>query len=106
MVDVDPGLGFSFPDFVAVHEKKPGGIPDFVGEIPAKFILLLGIKNILAQRCEVEDGEPDGVGAVLRDEVEGLGRVPKTFGHLSSGIVAHEAGEVHILERDIRLWRC
>ena len=84
----------------AGHLAEAGGVPELVAEVTALADAIFVEEDVLALGGDGEQAEAKTIGAELRDQIEGLGRVAERLGHLASELVADDAIEVDALERD------
>ena len=77
---------------------EPVGVPNLVAEIAALLAQRLVEHHVVAGRRRKQHRHAHTVGAVLRDQVERIGRVAQLLGHLASDLVAHDAGEIDVAE--------
>ena len=94
--DFDAG----FAGAVEVHEEEAGGVPDFVGEGAVAFGAGFVEGDVGAGRGHAGEGEADGVGAVLGDDLDGVDDVALGLGHLLAVGVADEGVDVDVAEGD------
>ena len=90
---------------LAVHLAEATGVPELVAEILATLDPVLLEADVLPLRRDGHDAEAQAVGAVLGDEVERVRRVAEGLRHLATLLVADDAGEIDVLERDPPLQR-
>ena len=88
---VDFALGLA-----ALHLPKATGVPQLVAKVAAELDILFIEEHIQPQRRTAHRAKAQGVGAVLVDELERLGRVAEALGHLAPLFVANNAGVVDI----------
>ena len=81
--------------------NKAGGVPDLVGEVAGGLQLALGDAKVIARGGAGGQGEPESVGAVAVDEVQGVHGVAPGLAHFVAVGVANKAVEVHGAEGDI-----
>ncbi len=74
-------------------------IPYLVAEIASLLAEFIVIHDIVSGRSGKHQTHTHAIGAILRDQVERIGRVAKAFRHLATDRVAHDAGKVYIVER-------
>ena len=86
---------------VDIHMDKPGGVPDLIGEVPAGFQLLLGKAHIVSGAVSSHQGKPEGIRAVLLDDLDGIDAVAQGFAHLPALGIPHQPVEEHRFKGDI-----
>ena len=87
----------------ALHLAEPAGVPQLVAEVPAQLDILLVEQHVLAKRGAPHGAKAQGIRPVLRDQLERVGRITKALGHLPALLVADDAGEVDVAERQVAL---
>ena len=80
---------------------KSVGVPDLSAEIASLLDLGLIVKDIVAGRRAQEHAQTDCIGAVFLDKDERVGAVAEGLAHLAAELVAHDAREVDVAERNI-----
>ena len=90
---------------LAAHLAEARGVPELVAEVAAALDAFLVELHVLAERRDLEQAEAQAVGAVLRDELERIGRVAERLRHLATLFVADDAVEIDVLERNALLDR-
>ena len=85
----------------ALHLAEAAGVPELVAEVAAQLDVLLVEQHVLAQRRAAHGAEAQGVGAVLGDEFERVGRIAQALAHLAAQLVADDAGEIDVAERQV-----
>ena len=83
----------------ALHLAETAGVPELRAEVAAQFDVLLIEEHVEPERCAAHRAESQRVGAVFPDQFERVRRVAERFRHLSTLLVADDAGEVDVLER-------
>src|ERR1017187_981154 len=84
-----------------LHLAEAAGIPKLVAEVAAQLDILLVEQHILAERGAAHRAEAQRIGAVLGDEFERVGRVAQALAHLAAQLVADDAGEIDVAERQV-----
>ena len=92
----DFGLFESFVHAPALDEAE--GVPDFVAEVAALLHELVVVHDVVAGGGGEHQAHADAVGAIVADEVEGVGRVAERLAHLAADGVADDACEVNVVE--------
>src|SRR5204863_871011 len=72
----------------ALHLAETAGVPEFVAKVASEFDILLIEHHILAEWRAAHRAESNCVRPIFGNEVEGVGRVPKTLAHLATDFVA------------------
>ena len=74
------------------------GVPHLVAEVATLFAEALVEGQVVAGRGGEQHAHADAVGAVFLHEHDGVGTVAERFAHLAAQLVAHDAGEVDVVE--------
>ncbi len=89
-----------FAAAVDVHLEEAGGVPDLVGEGAVALGAGFVEGDVGAGRGLRGEGETDGVGAVFRDDLDGVDHVALGLGHLLAVGVADQGVDVDVAEGD------
>ena len=81
-----------------VHHHEAGGVPQLVGEVAAGLDLLVGEAHVVAGGGTQNQGQAQGVGAVLGDDLQRVDAVAQTLGHLAALGIAHQAVDQYGVE--------
>ena len=84
-----------------VHLAKARGVPKLGREIAALLDLLLIERDVLPARRDPHQAKAQTVRAILRDQIERIGRIAQRFRHLAALLVANESREKNIAKRDV-----
>ena len=84
-----------------MHLPETAGVPKLVAEVAAQLDVLFVENDVLSQRRGAHNAQAQGVGAILGDEVERIGRIAQALGHLPPEFVADDAGEINVAERHL-----
>ena len=84
-----------------LHLAEAAGVPELVAEVAAQLDVLLVEEHVLAERRAAHGAEAEGVRAVFGDEFERVGGIAEGLRHLAALLVADDAGEIDILERQV-----
>ena len=84
-----------------VHDHKASGVPDLVGKVAIGFNARHTQLHVTARCAASEQGEAQGVAAILGDQVERVEGVAQTLAHLAPLFVAHQAMQIDIAERHV-----
>jgi hypothetical protein len=84
-----------------LHLAEAGGVPELGAEVAAELDVLFVEADVLTQRRTAHDAEAQRIGAVARDELQRIGRIAERFGHFAALLVADDAGEIDVLERQL-----
>ena len=76
---------------VEVHEDVTGGIPDLVAEVTGGLDLLLGIAHVVSGAVAGDEGEAEGICAVLVDDDQRVDAVAEGLRHLPALFIADDA---------------
>ena len=82
-----------------IHQREPGGVPDFIGEPFAGFNLRFGQRDIGVRRASVCQRESERIGAVGGNRLQRFNAIPLRFAHLLSLFIGDEAVEIDSPER-------
>ena len=75
-----------------VHQHEAGGVPEFVGEVARFGDAVLAEPDVLALGGEAQQGEAQGVRAVLVDHLHGVNAVAERLGH-PAALFVQDGGE-------------
>ena len=67
---------------MAVHQDETAGVPELIRKIPGGFDTFRGETHIVSGGVAGHQREPEGVGAVLGDDLQWIDTVPQGFAHL------------------------
>ena len=90
------GLCFVRVGFPALDEAV--GVPDFRAEVASLLDHRLVVEDVVAGRRAEQHSQADGVGPVLLNQFERVGRVAQGLAHLAAQFVANDAGEIDVAE--------
>ena len=90
---------------LAAHLAEPARIPQLVTKILTTLDPVFLKTDVLPLRRDRHDAEAQAIGTVGSDEIERVGRVAEGLRHLAALLVANDAGEVNMLERNAPLQR-
>src|SRR5699024_1145508 len=74
-----------------VHQHEAGGVPQLVGKVAGDLHLLFAVAHVVAGGGAVHQHEPQGVGAVLGDDLQRVDAVAQALGHLAALAVPDDA---------------
>ena len=84
-----------------MHQREAGRVPEFVDEMAVAFHPLFAHLHVAPLGGEGGQGETEGVGAVLFDDVERIDDVALGLAHLLPLFVAHQGVHVDVGEGDL-----
>src|SRR5437588_8928660 len=84
-----------------MHLPEPRRVPKFGREVAAFFNLFFVEANVLTARRDPHQTEAQTVCAILVDQIERIGRIPERLRHFPSLLVANDAGEENVVERNV-----
>ena len=90
------GLSGGIVDLPAFDEAER--VPNLVAEIAALLYKLVIVHDVVAGRGCEHEAHAHAVGTVIADKVKRIGRVSEHLAHLAAYGVAHDAGEVNVVE--------
>ena len=86
---------------IEIHLDESGGIPDLICEVSR--ILYLGPveSHIIARSIACHEGKPQGICAVLVDDIERIDTIAKGLAHLAALVITHKSVDQHMMERNL-----
>jgi hypothetical protein len=84
-----------------VHHDEPAGVPNFVGEVPGPNEIVVRHLHVAAGGRLGDQREPQGVGAELFHDVQGVNHVVERLGHFPALFVPHDAVNEDVSVRDV-----
>ena len=84
-----------------MHLAEARDVPKFRREIAAFFDLFFVKANVLTARRDPHQPEAQTIRAVFVDQVERIGRIAERLRHFPALLVANDAGEENIVERNV-----
>ncbi len=84
---------------IHVHHDETGGIPHLVGEITAVFYPFIVETHVVPGGVAGDQRKPQGIRAVLVDDLQRVDAVAQGFGHLPALAVPDQSVEQHCVER-------
>ena len=87
--------------FLQIHQREPGGVPDFIGEPFACLNLRFKQRDIRIWCAGNRQGKPERIGAVGGNRLKRIDDIPLGFAHLLSLLISNEAVQIDGAERHL-----
>ena len=84
-----------------IHHDKTGSVPDLVGKVTAGLHALHIETHIVAGRVAGNQGETQGVCAILIDDLQRVDTISQRLTHLPSQGIPHQSVNQYMMERTL-----